>query len=648
MIKSPFDNTVNSSRNNVSFDDADVIFVADLFSDEYVGGAELTTEALFSTSPYKAFKLRSIDVTEEIVFKGAQKLWVFFNFSQLNYQLLPSIVANCHYFIVEYDYKFCKHRSIELHKLSENSDCDCHKTQHGKMTSALFHGAELIFWMSDQQRLRYQERFPFLTDNKSVLLSSVFEVSDLEHIERLRKTREDTTPGPEYVVLKSSSWIKGTNDTSDYLEEHQIPFVLVYGLSYHDMLRKLSEQSGLAFMPLGGDTCPRTVIEAKLLGLDLILNDNVQHASEDWWQGSIDEIEAYLLDGHNRFWNRITNFVEREISLSGYTTTKNVISSDYPWRESITSMLGFCDEVIVVDGGSDDGTWEALEEWAAHQADDRLKVFQVDRDWDHHRFALFDGQQKAISRIFCTGDWCWQQDIDEVVHENDYQKVTNLLKQLPKSSDLISLPIVEFWGGSEKVRLDVNPWKWRLSRNNPQITHDVPSAQRAYDSDGNLYSMGSDGCDYVFIGSYAVVPDVSFYTPQLHQVRVAALSGENPQAFDAYQEYIRQVYEQLPSIRHYSWFDIKRKIYTYKNYWSKHWSSIYNKTISDVPENNMFFNKSWKDVTDQEIDDLSVKLRDEMGGWIFHSRIDFNKPTQWIAFENSHPAIMEKWIKRRE
>ena len=28
-----------------------------------------------------------------------------------------------------------------------------------------------------------------------------------------------------------------------------------------------------------------------------------------------------------------------------------------------------------------------------------------------------------------------------------------------------------------------------------------------------------------------------------------------------------------------------RVIYTYKNYWSKHWTSMYNKTIDDLPEN---------------------------------------------------------------
>jgi glycosyltransferase involved in cell wall biosynthesis len=648
MFDSPFGSDINKSRNQVSFEEADIIFVADLFSDEYVGGAELTTEALFKTTPFKTYKLKAQDVTEQLIFQGAQKLWVFFNFSHLNFQLFPTIVANCHYFIVEYDYKFCKYRSVELHKEKEGSPCDCHESQHGKMISAIFSGAEKIFWMSKNQMSRYQDRFPFIENEKCIILSSVFDVGDLEFIERLRSSRVENSLKPEYIIINSNSWIKGVDDTVAYLEDSQIPYELVNGLSYHNMLRKLSEHSGMAFMPLGGDTCPRAVIEARLLGLDLILNSNVQHATEDWWQLSIDEIETYLLDGHNRFWNIITGFLERKITLSGYTTTKNVISSDYPWRESIESLLGFCDEVVVVDGGSTDGTWEALREWSGTLDEGKLRVYQAKRDWDDKRFALFDGQQKAIARTLCKSEWCWQQDVDEVIHEDDYEKITKLLTQLPKSSDLISLPIIEYWGGSEKIRIDVNPWKWRLSKNNPQITHDVPTKQRAYDSSGNLFSLGSDGCDYVYVGNYDVVPDVSFYTPQLHQVRVAVMQDSNNiDAFNAYQNYMRQVYNQLPSVRHYSWFDIKRKIYTYKNYWSKHWASIYNKTVEDVAENNMFFDKPWSEVSDEEIVQLSDKMKNEMGGWIFHTRINFDTPTKWITLDNSHPSIMSAWLKRR-
>ena len=309
------------------------------------------------------------------------------------------------------------------------------------------------------------------------------------------------------------------------------------------------------------------------------------------------------------------------------------------------SLLGFCDEVVVLDGGSDDGTWEELQTMAKLQGDGRLVVKQNSRNWREGRFALYDGQQKAISRTLCTKEWCWQSDIDEIVHEDDWNKIKKIIRQIPKQVTMITLPVTEFWGSKEKVRVDINPWKQRLSKNLPNITHDVCASFRAFDENGELYSKGTDGCEFVYIDNYETIPATTFYTPELHEVRQKALLGDR-EALEVYERYMNKVVEELPGVFHYSWFDIKRKIYTYKNYWSKHWSTLYNKVIDDTPENNMFFDKAWEDVTDQEIDLLAKKMKIELGGWVFHSKLNFEKPTPWIICHKKQPAIMNSWIEK--
>ena len=147
-----------------------------------------------------------------------------------------------------------------------------------------------------------------------------------------------------------------------------------------------------------------------------------------------------------------------------------------------------------MDGGSDDGTYEALLELAKEHP--KIAVFQHKVDWKKKRSAVEDGLQKARARARCTQKYCWQMDVDEIVHEDHYNGITAVIRQFPVFVDLISLPVIEYWGGYEKVRCDINPWKWRLSRNKQYITHGIPKHLQKFDEDGEMYAApGTDGYD---------------------------------------------------------------------------------------------------------------------------------------------------------
>lgn len=163
-----------------------IIFVSDLFVEDYVGGAELTSQALIDSSPLEVFKLHSKDVTFPLLQQGSSKFWIFGNFANMNPQLIPSIVGNLKYSILEYDYKYCKARSPEKHSESSGLPCDCHNQINGKIISAFFYGAMHIWWMSEKQKDRYTTLFPFLLEKNNTVLSSVFDDTTLGTIKHLR------------------------------------------------------------------------------------------------------------------------------------------------------------------------------------------------------------------------------------------------------------------------------------------------------------------------------------------------------------------------------------------------------------------------------------------------------------------------------
>ena len=286
-------------------EDVDVIFVSDLFIENHLGGAELTSEALIESCPFKIHKLLSSDVSMEVLEKFHTKYWIFGNFASMDWNLIPTIVANMKYSILEFDYKYCKYRSPEKHEFSENKPCDCENETTGKIISALYYGAKSLWWMSEMQMQKYHSTFPFLAERDNVVLSSVFNDEFFATVRVLNERYKDSK-NENYIVVNSNSWIKGVQDAVEKCKSENLQYELVTGLPYKELLTKLAQSKGLVFLPKGGDTCPRLVIEAKLLGCDLILNDNVQHKDELWFNtDDMLDTESYLYAARNRFWNGI-------------------------------------------------------------------------------------------------------------------------------------------------------------------------------------------------------------------------------------------------------------------------------------------------------------------------------------------------------
>jgi hypothetical protein len=376
-----------------------IIFVADLFAEQYAGGAELTSDALIEASPTLVKKVHAKNLTVEFLQQHVDAFWIFGNFSSINWSLIPVIASNLRYAVLEYDYKFCLHRSIEKHKHETGQECDCHKRQLGQMVAGFYQAADAIFWMSEQQRARYTERFPnMLGHRNSHVLSSVFDSRFFDKIEQLKRKTSDRSG---WIVLGSQSWIKGYEDAVKWCEDNGKKYQSYWDVPYEELLDTMTSSEGFVYLPRGGDTCPRMVIEAKLLGCEVVTNDNVQHAAEKWWNTNPDDVCDYLKGRPDVFWAAINNVIQQQPTLSGYSTSYNCVDQNYPFVESITSLLDVCDEVVVVDGGSTDGTWDVLTSMSNENP--KLKIKQIERDWTHPRHSVFDGMRSTAVHSTCAG-----------------------------------------------------------------------------------------------------------------------------------------------------------------------------------------------------------------------------------------------------
>ena len=112
---------------------------------------------------------------------------------------------------------------------------------------------------------------------------------------------------------------------------------------------------------------------------------------------------------------------------------------------------------------------------------------------------------------------------------------------------------------------------------------------------------------------------------------------ETKKARKNYEEWFSRVVESLPGVHHYSWYNIPNKVRQYKQHWGSFWKSLYRQDSEDTAENNVMFDKPWSEVTEEEIDDMGAKLADELGGWIFHTKVNFNHHVPHIQVNRSHP-----------
>lgn len=291
-------------------------------------------------------------------------------------------------------------------------------------------------------------------------------------------------------------------------------------------------------------------------------------------------------------------------TISAYTTTYNCIEGGYPFEEAIKSF-SWADEVIVVDGGSVDGTKERLEE-LRESLGDKLKVYDIALDESDPGK---DGAQKSMARAMAMHEFCLQFDADEVCGKDSGYKFQKLAKDMPKNVDMLSLPIFEFWGPAEdwNLRTDRHIWKWRLSRNKPEITHGIPKHDRL-EVDGKVYSKGgSDGCFPIHISSYEMIPStfpMNWFNGELEEARKNNL--------EKYETMLKEIFEKLPYVKHYSWTDIRHKLKMLQGPWNQMWCHLYNKDPESA-DSNEYFDVPWSEVTDKMIDEKTKELLKQGG-----------------------------------
>jgi len=159
------------------------------------------------------------------------------------------------------------------------------------------------------------------------------------------------------------------------------------------------------------------------------------------------------------------------MKVSAFTYVRNGLQLDYPFVESIQSILPVVEEFIVVIGNSVDGTRKAIE--ALNNS--RIKI--IDTVWDDtirsggRIFAL--QANIGLDNVSKDADWIFHLQADEVIHEKDLPVIKDAMQQFLNQSKVEGLlfDFINFFGDYEHYAPSrrYHQKEIRIIRNNPHF-----------------------------------------------------------------------------------------------------------------------------------------------------------------------------------
>jgi glycosyltransferase involved in cell wall biosynthesis len=158
-----------------------------------------------------------------------------------------------------------------------------------------------------------------------------------------------------------------------------------------------------------------------------------------------------------------------KMKVSGFTFVRNGVKFDYPFKESIKSILPLVDEMIVNVPSSEDDTLEAVK----GMNEKKIKIFQTDWEGDIPSGGKILSHHTNLALEKCTGDWCFYIQADEIVHEEDHSKILDAMKNNlnDKNIDGLLFDYVHFYGSYDCVASARNWYRRevRIIRNKKNI-----------------------------------------------------------------------------------------------------------------------------------------------------------------------------------
>ena len=249
-----------------------IAFVADYFADEIPGGGEVNNDELIKllAGEHTLLKVKSRNLDPAAIENELIDFYIISNFLELSYQSYTYLIERANYIIYEHDHKYVRSRNpaaYENYQVPPSEIVNQKFYQNAKaiLCQSTFH-AEIVRKNLGLDTIK--SLGGNLWSDESLLLMS----------ELARQDKVDSC-----AIMQTDNWHKNTIGAVRYCKAKGLGHALIPPCGYHDFLSRLATYKRLVFFPQTPETLSRIVVEARMMDMSVITNQNVGASKEPWF-----------------------------------------------------------------------------------------------------------------------------------------------------------------------------------------------------------------------------------------------------------------------------------------------------------------------------------------------------------------------------
>lgn len=264
-----------------------IIFVSDFFENNIRRGAEVcNTSLLFylnNPETIESSKLKYIDST---------KFYIITNFIYLPEDTKKQLIKYKNYLIYEHDHKYIITRNPFLLPTGQNNPTGEVPFEY-LINQEFYNNAKIVICQTQWHEEQLNKNLDCLTTN---IHGSFYSQEDLDIIKRINLSKSNTINkygifnDAEFIIMPNGQTmqqgpnIKNKKGALAYCITNKLPYMFIPRINDKENFWKtLCKFEHFVFLPDIPETCSRLLIETKMLGIDVITNDNSGAYYEDWF-----------------------------------------------------------------------------------------------------------------------------------------------------------------------------------------------------------------------------------------------------------------------------------------------------------------------------------------------------------------------------